>query len=427
MRVATTLFGESGTVLRDRNLQLLMIATIPSVLGTTLISPILDSLTEPFGVSLAEIGLMVTVFSAPAIVLIPIIGMLTDRIGRKPVLIMSLLIFGIGGIGIAFTTDFRLVLVLRFIQGLGGAGMGPVIVTSFGDLYSDSKEATAQGFRLGFGGSSNLTFPIIAGTIVTIGWQFPFLLYGISIPIAVLVYFWFEEPTSNASPSNGEGQRNNGRKTYIRELGQLAVKPRVLSVLIARALPTLIFTGFLTYNSAVVVQLLDGTPSQAGILVAVVSFIYAISGTQSGRITSLFSRRVYPLIAAHIVMGSGMALIAVAPSLLVAGIGAAGIGSGFGFSIALYRSILTGFAPEQLRGGLVSAGEASSRIASTLIPVIMGGSIGVLSSLMGLQLAITFTVAGVGIGTGLIGLICSAVLLLGPPVEQTARKDEQAS
>ncbi len=422
MRVATTLFGESGVVLRDRNLQLLMIATVPSVLGTTLISPILDSLTDPFGVSLAEIGLMVTVFSAPAIVLIPIIGMLTDRIGRKPVLITSLVVFGLGGIGIVFTTDFRLVLVLRFIQGLGGAGMGPVIVTSFGDLYEDTKEATAQGLRLGFGGSSNLTFPIIAGTIVTLGWQFPFLLYGIAIPIAVLVYIWFDEPTTNDANPNDYNESNRGgsqRTTYLRELGRLASKPRVFSVLIARSLPTLIFTGFLTYNSAVVVQLLDGTPSEAGILVAVVSFIYAISGTQSGRITAIFSRRVYPLIAAHLVMGTGMVIIATAPSLLIAAVGAAGIGSGFGFSIALYRSILTGFAPEDLRGGLVSAGEASSRIASTLIPVIMGASIGILSGIVGLQQAITITVAGVGIGTALIGLVCSAVLLLGPAVKNT--------
>lgn len=419
MRVATTLFGESGVVLRDRNLQLLMIATIPSVLGTTLISPILDSLTDPFGVSLAEIGLMVTVFSAPAIVLIPIIGMLTDRIGRKPVLIMSLVVFGLGGIGIVFTTDFRLVLALRFIQGLGGAGMGPVIVTSFGDLYTDSKEATAQGLRLGFGGSSNLTFPVIAGTIVTLGWQFPFLLYGIALPIAALVYIWFGEPTNNNSTNNNPSRDGGNRTTYLRDLGRLAIKPRVLSVLIARSLPTLIFTGFLTYNSAVVVQLLDGTPSQAGILVAVVSFIYAISGTQSGRITAMFSRRVYPLIAAHLVMGTGMVMIATAPSFVIAGIGAAGIGSGFGFSIALYRSILTALAPENLRGGLVSAGEASSRIASTLIPIIMGASIGILTSIVGLQQAITITVAGVGIGTALIGLGCSAVLLVGPAVEAT--------
>lgn len=396
-----------------------MIATIPSVLGTTLISPILDSLTDPFGVTLAEIGLMVTVFSAPAIVLIPIIGMLTDRIGRKPVLIMSLVIFGLGGIGIVFTTDFRLVLALRFIQGLGGAGMGPVIVTSFGDLYEDSKEATAQGLRLGFGGSSNLTFPVIAGAIVTLGWQFPFLLYSIALPIAVLVYFWFDEPTTNETPHTNDSLGDYHRTTYLHELGQLAIKPRVLSVLVARSLPTLIFTGFLTYNSAVVVQLLDGTPSQAGILVAIVSFIYAISGTQSGRITAIFSRRVYPLIAAHLVMGTGMVIIATAPSLAIAGVGAAGIGSGFGFSIALYRSILTGLAPEELRGGLVSAGEASSRIASTLIPVVMGASIGMLTSIIGLQQAIMFTVAGVGIGTALIGLGCSAVLLHGPAVNHT--------
>lgn len=417
MRIVTALFGGSGDVLHERNFQLLMIASLPSVLGTTLISPILDALTGPFDVSLAEIGLMVTVFSAPAIVLIPLIGVVTDRIGRKVVLVVSLLLFGAAGTSIVFTTDFRVVLGLRLLQGIGAAGLGPVIVTCIGDLYTGPEEATGQGFRLGIGGLTNMVFPIVAGTIVVIGWRHPFLLYAVSFPAAYLVYRWFDEPTAVAN--GGDPQVEDGptgdRVDYVTSLVRLTCQPHVLSVLVARASPRIVFVGFLTYNSAIVVQLLDGTPGQAGLLVAIFSGIYAVSGTQSGRITALFSRRGYPLIGAHLAMGGGMLLIAFAPTLIVAGLGVVVVGAGFGFSIALYRSLLTSFASEAHRGGLVSIGESGVRIAGTLTPVVMGVTIGLVEPVVGLQRALQWTVAGAGVSAAGIGLCCTLVLLFGVP------------
>lgn len=435
MRVGSALFGESADVLEERNFQLLMIATLPSVLGTTLVSPILETLTGPFDVSLAAIGLLVTVHSAPAIVLIPFVGALTDRIGRKPVLVVALALFGAGGVGIAATTDFRVALALRLCQGIGAAGLGPVIVTSIGDLYAGPREATAQGFRLGVGGSTNVVFPVVAGALVALAWQYPFLLYGIALPIAVLVYLFFDDPATGTDDSTVEptdettrgdaddarltAESHDGgfdRSTYVRSLVRLAGQPRPFAVLVGRAVPTLVFVGFLTYNSAVVVELLEGSPGEAGLLVAVVSSVYAVSGTQSGRITAFFPRRVYPLVASNVLMGGGLVVVGYAPSLLIAAFGAASIGVGFGFSIPLYRSLLTGYAPETLRGGLVSLGEASSRVASTLVPVAMGGAIGLTQPIVGLEVALRWTVAGVGVVGAAIGFGCAAVLLFAPAV-----------
>lgn len=433
MRLSTALFGDSANVLEERNFQLLMVATLPSVLGSTLVSPILETLTGPFDVSLAAIGLLVTVHSAPAIVLIPFVGALTDRIGRKPVLVVALTLFGVGGVGIAATTDFQVALGLRFLQGIGAAGLGPVIVTSIGDLYTGPREATAQGFRLGVGGSTNVVFPVIAGALVALSWQYPFFLYGIALPIAVLVYVFFEDPSTgpdaSTDKSNDDGEDGVGassddpgvtaeadRSEYARSLARLAGQPRPFAVLLGRAVPTLVFVGFLTYNSAIVVELLDGTPGEAGLLVAVVSSVYAVSGTQSGRITAFFSRRVYPLVGSNVLMGGGLVVVGYSPTLWSAAIGAASIGVGFGFSIPLYRSLLTGYAPDTLRGGLVSLGEASSRVASTLVPVAMGSAIGATQSVVGLQVALQWTVAGVGIVGATIGFVCAAVLLFGPSV-----------
>lgn len=85
-----SLFGSDAAVIREINFQLLLLAAFFSVLGTSLVSPILDSLIEPFGASPTKIGLMVSFVTAPSVVLTPDIRVLADRYGRKPILVAGL-------------------------------------------------------------------------------------------------------------------------------------------------------------------------------------------------------------------------------------------------------------------------------------------------------------------------------------------------
>jgi len=164
------LIGQHVAIVRDSDFKVLLVANAMYALGTALISPVLNLLNEPFGVSTDEIGLLVTAVTAPAIMLIPVSGLLADRVGRKSVLIVGLLCFGLGGIGIAFTNDFEVALKLRVLQGPGFAGITPVIITSPGDFYSGDTEVTAQGIRFSVTGLSQAVFPVIAGAIVVLGW-----------------------------------------------------------------------------------------------------------------------------------------------------------------------------------------------------------------------------------------------------------------
>lgn len=126
--------------------------------------------------------------------LIPVSGLLADRVGRKSVLIVGLLCFGLGGIGIAFTNDFEATLKLRVLQDPGFADITPVIITLL--CNSGDTEAAAQGIRFIITGLSQAVFPVIAGAIVVLGWQCPFVIYGLLIPIALLVAVLFNEPTA---------------------------------------------------------------------------------------------------------------------------------------------------------------------------------------------------------------------------------------
>ena len=423
------LFGDDATVLRDTDFQLLLLANVLPIFGTALLSPVLDSLIDPFGTTAADIGLMVSFFTAPGIVMIPVAGVLADRHGRKPILVGSLVVFGLAGAAIPLTTDFRVVLALRLVQGIGFAGISPVIITSVGDLYSGAREATAQGLRFTGSGLSGTVFPLVSGFLVVVGWRYPFLLYTIAIPVAAAVYLWFEEPTVGDDPATTDGGEERASagagddptapddgETYAGALFALLRRPRVLSLVVARALPTVVWIGFVTYNSLIVVRLMGGTPPQAGLLVAVGSLVFALAGSQAGRITAWFDSRFVPLVAANACLGAGFVVVLFAPGIPVAAAGIAVAGVGFGITLSLYRSIITGLAPPSLRAGLVSLAEAGGRVTNTVVPIAMGAVIALATPTLGFAGAVQLAGLGAAVVGAGGGIVCLVVAKASPPV-----------
>lgn len=406
----TALLGDDADVAADRDLQYLLLATFTYPLGVPYISPILESLTGPFAVSPGRVGLLVSAFFGPAIFVTAIAGGLADRYGRKRVLVWSLLLHGAGGLAIPLTTDFRVALAFRVLQGVGAAGLLPVIVTSIGDLYAGDAEATAQGLRTVVHGIAAAVTPLLAGLLLLAGWRYPFLVYGLAIPIALVIARRFDEPVDTAADRDGGGYP-------VRRLLRLARSPRVAAVLAADALAPFIFVGFLTYNSFIVVRGLDGTPQAASLVAAVAMAAFAVGGSQAGRITARFETRYPPLVAINAALGVGLVIIALAPSIAVMTAGAFVIGVGFGLALTFYRSMLTRFGPPDLRGGLVGLGESAGRVGATLPPVVLGAVIASATPGLDLVAAVRFTSAGAGVIAGSLAIVLVLLAWASPAID----------
>lgn len=405
-------FGDDADVLRETDFQLLLLATMFPILGTAIVSPVLDSVIEPFGTSPAGIGLMISFFTAPAIFIIPIAGLLADRYGRRPVLVAALLLFGIGGASIVLTTDFRVVLALRFVQGFGFGGLVPTITASIGDMFDEGKEVTGQGLRMTVNGLSSTVFPLFAGALVAVGWRYPFLLYAAAIPVAVVVYLRFDEPTDTSE----DDQHSIEGGAYLKALGDLVRRPLILSFVVGRSLPVAVWIGLFTYNSLVVVRVMDGTPFQAGVLVAVGSLVFATAASQVGRIQSRFGGKFYPLVLANVALALGFVGFLFSPGVYVAALWVALAGAGFGISISLYRSYLTELAPKSLRAGVVSLGAAGARVTATAIPIVMGLVINRTTPMVGEEVAIQLAGICAALVGGVGGLLCLLVAARSDPV-----------
>ncbi|OYR51825.1 MFS transporter [Halorubrum sp. Ea1] len=409
----SSIAGADSGIVRERPFQLLLLINVLPPLGTALLSPVLGSLVEPLGASTANIGLMMSAFTAPSIVVIPIAGVISDRYGRRPVLLFGLVWFGLTGTAIAFVSTFAAALALRALQGIGFAALTPIIITSLGDLYAGTKEATAQGLRFTGSGLSQTAFPLAAGVLVGMAWQYPFLLYAVAFPIAAVVYLYFEEPLDSEAADDGS---EAGIRAQIGDMRALVAHRRAWTMVVARGSANVAWFGFLTYNSILVVDVLGYTPAEAGVLAAVASLTYALAATQAGRIASLFDDRLYPLVATNLSMGAGLALAFLARSFAVAAVGVVFMGIGFGLVLSIYRSVITTLPPADLRGGLVSLGEGSGRAAATATPVVMGVAVAVATRPLGFEAAVRAVGAGTGLVGAGVGIGCLLLMSASPPI-----------
>jgi MFS family permease len=396
--LATRFVGEDADVVTDPRFRVVLLGSVVSPMGASLVSPLLDSLLPVYGVSGARIGLLMAAFTAPAIVAIPLVGVVSDRVGRKPVLTAGLALFSAAGLALALTDDFRVAVALRLVQGVGFTGIAPVLIAATGDLFSGEREATAQGLRFTTVGLSLTVFPLLSGLLVAVAWQYPFTLFALGLPAALVVHLRFEEPATTTDRERAGPE--------LRRLAALVRRPRIGLVLLGRAVPSFLWFGFLTYNSIVVVRLLDGTPGVAGALVALASVASSVGGSQVGRLTAAFDTRRAPLLAGTAAASVGLAGVALAPSLPVAGVGALVVGAGFGVVLTLYRSIISTVAPAALRGSLVSLGESAGRVASTVAPVLMGGTVAIATPRYGFGAAVRGTLLGVVVGSLALGTAC---------------------
>ena len=108
-------------VLRNKNIYVIFSMTLLAVMGVASITPAFPSIAEHFQIDYKKIGLLITAFTLPGVFLTPILGVLADTYGRKTVLVPALFLFAIAGFSCSQVNSFEMLVIFRFIQGVGAA------------------------------------------------------------------------------------------------------------------------------------------------------------------------------------------------------------------------------------------------------------------------------------------------------------------
>src|SRR5438270_7310514 len=121
-------------------------ATLSFVTAITMVGPLLLDLSRELGVPLGQAGLLAAAMSLPWALGAPFTGLLSDRLGRRPLIVLALAGVGAATIASAFATTFPMLLAARFAAGVFGA-FGPAsVMAAVGALSPSERRGMAVGW-----------------------------------------------------------------------------------------------------------------------------------------------------------------------------------------------------------------------------------------------------------------------------------------
>jgi MFS transporter, ACDE family, multidrug resistance protein len=353
----------SGKLSIDTNLLVIFTVTLMAILGVASIAPAFPKVVSELGISSQAVGLLITSFTLPGVILAPFIGVLADRIGRRRILIPSLSVFGIAGGMCGFTTDFDTILILRLIQGIGGASLGVLSVTIIGDLYSGPKRAAAMGYNASVLSIGTGVYPVIGGALATMAWHYPFLLAFLALPVGILVALFLRNP---------EPSTHTDLRTYAAGVWSVIWNRRAIALMMASLCTFVILYGsFLTYFPLLLGTRFAASSATIGILMAAMSFTTAAVSSQLGRLRNIASE-VTLLMVAFGIYAVSMALVPFVPMLWFFLIPTIIFGVGHGLSIPCQMTLQAGLAPPEQRGAFMSMMGMVLRLGQTVGPLAAG-------------------------------------------------------
>lgn len=138
--------------------------------------------------------LILSIPAAFTAIFAPIFGVLADKIGRKNLLLMSLILYAIGGCSGYIMNDIYTILVGRALLGISVAGIMTISSTLIGDYFTGSERNKFIGLQGAFMGFGGVFFVSLAGILADIRWNLPFLIYLLSLVAFVTGFISLREP-----------------------------------------------------------------------------------------------------------------------------------------------------------------------------------------------------------------------------------------
>ncbi|TMA62991.1 MAG: MFS transporter [Deltaproteobacteria bacterium] len=348
-----TLFGmEKLAPAKARALSIVYAASITLMMGVNFIQPALPGLTQPFGVTDAQLSWVMTLF----------IGVIADLYGRRLLLGLGLIVFGIFGAAMAFAPTFGWLLTFRALQGIGFSAVIPLTIVLIGDLLEGDNEISGQGLKVFLDRIGYFVFPPLGGLLATIAWFWPFACYVIAVPVGLIALFWMPET---------KGKTGEKPMTYLGDILRLTRHPRLVIAFSAGFLRFFLDYGFLTYFPLFLVRTQGISMATAGFLYIFFSVGAMATSSQAGRIAAGHDKANILFLAFLVSGGAVLAVPFIHGAWLVGG-ALFFYGLANGVISPMQKSLLTQNAPAELRGGIVSFDRLIQQVSKTTSTSIVG-------------------------------------------------------
>lgn len=373
-------------------------ATLTILAGVS-IAPSLPGMLEAFaGVPNADVlvRLVLSITALAVAVSAPLAGLFADRVGRKPLLVFSLLLYALAGVSGFFAPSLPIILAGRVLLGVAVAGVMTSVSALIIDYFEGPRRATFLGLQSAFSGFGGVLFVPLGGLLAGLSWRTPFWIYAVALaiaPFAALVLREARRARPTVAPKRLEnGQTDRSVRLLVTGIYALTLVSTLLYFMVPTQLPFYL-------------ERFDLGPSGTGLVIAASTLTSALASLGYARLRQRLSFSAVTVLALGM-LSVGWVVIGTAGTLapLVAGAMLGGVGAGF--MVPNLNVWLSQIAPPERRGQVLSGLVTALFLGQFLSPLVLQPLI-----------------ASVGLGAaflwgGIASLLVAVLVMLGSRLRQ---------
>ena len=366
----------------------LLLASTLTVMSGATISPSLPAMESHFAdVNNAAFWVRL-VLTMPALLIVigsPVAGQLVDKLGRKPLLLSSTVLYGLAGSSGLVLNSLFAILAGRAFLGLAVAGVMVSATTLIADYYQGDARANFMGLQAAFMGFGGVLFLSVGGFVADLNWRYPFAIYLLAWLLVPAIAFTLFEPQVEKTPDDSS-----------QPLSQFPIK--LLGFIYATVLLQMLVFYLIPVQLPFYLKQLSGaSASKAGLAIALSTLFSAVASIGYGKLKQQLSF-ISILAIAFSLMGLGYIGIGLASSYWLVLLVLIPTGIGLGFIMPNLNVWTSNEVPDDLRGralgglttfmflGQFLSPIASSPVSSTLGLTATYGLAGVLLVVVGVVL-----------------------------------------
>lgn len=204
--------------------------------------PLLPLLGAEWGISASNASLTISLTTFTLSLSLLIYGPLSDAIGRRGIMLVTMSVTTLCTLAMAFAPDFATLLTLRAVQGLFIGGLLAVALAYLGDEFEHTAMLLAVGIYISGNSLGGIIGRLISGATASVwGWEASFLLIGVLSLVILLLFAWMLPPSRQFTP------KPLRPAAMLNDLRRHASNPLILYACLIGGLNFLVFINLYSY------------------------------------------------------------------------------------------------------------------------------------------------------------------------------------
>ena len=256
-----------------RNVLILSLTLVVVMLGFGIVIPITPFYLENLGAGGTELGLLVACYAVMRLIFGPIWGSVSDRVGRKPVLMVGIVGYGLTMVLFGMATKLWMLFVIRSLSGILSSATSPTTMAYISDSTPAEKRGGGMGALGAAMGIGTILGPGLGGLLASDSLSLPFFIAGgLSFLSLLLIWLFLPEslPAANRKPAA------KAQRLGLRTLWQSLLSP-IGVLLVMGLLVSFASTSFYSILGLYALAKFDYGPEEVGGIMMVVGVVTALT------------------------------------------------------------------------------------------------------------------------------------------------------